>query len=187
MKNNIVWKIASFSVLVVLIFHTIIMNFVVPVVPISPKLSIIISVLSSTAIYAVLFKVLIFIYSKYLWKLFAANINIQGSWSAVIFDENGEAIRKGEFFIEQDFEKIIINCKNFDYSNEKKITVIWKSEQAWIEDLTLHFTYSARSLIKGVPNKNGHSVMQLDGNAPPMEMTGVYYSDQKGRITLERN
>ena len=87
-NNSLLWSIATICVFFVLVFHTAIVTKVIPALSINSSWATAGALLASTGLYIAIFKLLTFLFRKYLWKLFMSNIDCSGYWDNEVYDES---------------------------------------------------------------------------------------------------
>lgn len=141
--------------------------------------------LSSLGLYTGLYKLLVYLYRAFGWKLLNRQFLVSGKWTTEITKSKGMPSKLyGELIIRQSFDHLEIEAKNFTENEMKTLWSIWNSTNAWFEGSVMKLSWSVK--LSNGTRATGSLDLHLDGKKPPKEMHGVFYddnpSDSKGQL-----
>ncbi len=185
-----VWQLASVCTFFVLLAQILIMRKVLEPLGETGVPSLLLSALLSTGLYALLFRALIGIFYRYIWKRLHKDLDLAGDWEMMLVSQDAGTRRSGRLRVVQSADEVKIAGENWENNEDEDLRSRWRSSAAWIDGLTLSFVYTLDRASGESAGKRGMAVLNLDGSSPPRELLGVYYdlspSRAKGEMRWNR-
>jgi hypothetical protein len=130
----------------------------------------------SLGFYLFIFRSLIFLYNKWLWKYLGhRDIAISGYWRYTIYKATSKLSVQGYAYIIQDMYDITIYGFNIGSGGDRTSIGFWRAENIFISSHTLFYDYE---VLGERPNRvsritRGRTTVNLFGK-PPQQMVGTY-------------
>ncbi len=185
-----VWQIASAATFIVLLVQIVIIRKVLEPLGEAGLPSLLLTVLLSTGLYVLLFRIFVSLFFRYVWKRIHSELDLAGDWEMRLVSQDEGTRRTGRLRIVQTADEIRIVGENWEDSADGDLRSRWRSSAAWIDGLTLSFAYTVDRTSGELAGKKGMAFLNFDGNRPPQKLLGAYYdlssSQAKGEIRWER-
>lgn len=174
-----------FSV-VVLLYQWLANNFLIPS---NPLLQQAVSYFASVGFYAIIFRALALLYSRYAHKRVPLEFRVDGTWHYIQTIPATNSLRIGRCEIRQSIDNIVVIGNGF-LPDSMELSNSWKSEVAKVDTHGLFLVYNSTGLRNTQRDRRGLITANLEGK-PPTIMHGFWTDatpgDASGSITFYHN
>lgn len=173
-RSTYVWKVASFSALVVLLIQTVTIKYIVPQLDRYQTVVVLASIAANLGLYLGIFNLLVTVYKNHLWKLFNREFYIEGRWTHTIRDGETGELHYGVIWVRQSADEIEIWGENYEPGSHTNMRSNWHATSVWFDGHQLNYNYQMERTTPGLRQKSGRVTAHLDGGVPPLRIRGSF-------------